>query len=230
MVYYMKGMYAETLDFWNQSLEVFEKIGDDVGISNMLNNIGAIYLNQGADDKALEYMLKSLQLAEKTGDTLRISTALSNVGGIYHNKKDPVALNYLLKAIPLLEGSRYVKEYLRLAGNISENHPGKKENAKGMDSIKLYVGLYIGLTGNIGEIYSDRKENAKALEYFQKSIKAAGNTYPAAFSINGIGKQYLEEGKLSEALEYHNKALDIAGKFDDKLPEVRSLGALQMFI
>ena len=25
MVYYMKGKYAETLDFWNQSLQVFEE-------------------------------------------------------------------------------------------------------------------------------------------------------------------------------------------------------------
>ena len=48
--------------------------------SNMLNNIGAIYLNQGADEKALEYILKSLQLAEKIGDTLRMITALTNVG------------------------------------------------------------------------------------------------------------------------------------------------------
>ena len=64
------------LDYWNQSLQIFESIKDDVGISNMLNNIGAIYLNQGADAKALEYMLKSLQLAEKIGDTLRMITAL----------------------------------------------------------------------------------------------------------------------------------------------------------
>ena len=72
LVYYMKGKYAETLDYWNPSLQIFETIKDDVGISNMLSNIGAIYLNQGADAKALEYMLRSLQLAEKIGDTLRM--------------------------------------------------------------------------------------------------------------------------------------------------------------
>jgi adenylate cyclase len=192
LVYYMKGKYAETLEYWNQSLQIFENLKDDVGISNMLNNIGAIYLNQGADDKALEYILKSLQLAEKIDDTLRIITALSNVGGIYYNKRDPVALNYLLKAIPLVESSGYMKEY-------------------------------VVLTGNIGEIYADNNDDVKALEYFQKSIKAAGNTYASAFSINGIAKQYLEEGKLSEALEYYSKALDNARKFDQKLPEVRSL-------
>src|ERR1700754_4525334 len=82
MVYYQRGKYAETLDYWTQSLEVFKTAGDDAGTSNMLNNIGAIYLNQGADDKALEYILKSLQIAEKLGDTLRVVTASMNVGSI----------------------------------------------------------------------------------------------------------------------------------------------------
>jgi adenylate cyclase len=195
MVYYMKGMYAETLDYWNQSLQIFETLNDDIGISNMLNNIGAIYLNQGADTKALEYMLRSLQLAEKTGDTLRMFSALSNIGGIYYNKKDPVALTYLLKAIPLVESN------------------GDPES-------------FVVITGNIGEIYSDRNEHEKAMEYFQKSINAAGDKISASFSVNGIGKLFYKEGKLQEALEFHNRALGIARKFDDKLQVVRSMRAI----
>lgn len=192
MVYYRKGKYVETLDYWNQSLQIFEKAKDDIGIANMLNNIGAIYLNQGADPKALEYMLKSLQLAEKSGDTVRMYTALSNIGGIYYNKKDTVALVYLLKAIPLVQST----------GNMED---------------------YVVITGNIGEIYTDKNSNDKALEYFQKSIKAAGNNYSSAFSYNGIGKIYLKEGKYGEALQSHNKALSIAGKFDDNLQVIRGL-------
>jgi adenylate cyclase len=195
LVYYMKGKYPETLDYWNPSLQIFEKLKDDVGISNMLSNIGAIYLNQGADTKALEYMLRSLQLGEKIGDTLRMITALSNIAAIYYNKKDPVALNYLLKAIPLVESI------------------GDKE-------------AYAVITGNIGEIYTDKNDHQKALEYFRKSIKAAGNSTSSAFSVNGIGKVYLKEGKLTDALQFHNQALEIARKFDDKLQLVRSLKGL----
>ncbi len=99
----MRGMYVETLDYWNQSLKIFEDIKDDAGIANMLSNIGAIYFNQGADAKALEYSLKSLHLAETIKDTLRMITTLGNIGSIYHNKKDPKALDYLLKAIPLFK-------------------------------------------------------------------------------------------------------------------------------
>ena len=79
------------------------------------------------------------------------------------------------------------------------------------------------ITGNIGEIYSDKNDHQKALEYFQKSIKAAGDSISSAFSINGIGKVYLKEGKLTEALQFHNRALEMARKFDDKLQVVRSM-------
>lgn len=191
MVYYQKGKYAETLDYWNQSLQIFEGMKDDAGTANMLSNIGAIYFNQGADAKALEYTLKSLQLAEKLSDTLRMITALINIGGTYHNKKDPKALDYLLKAIPLFKNNN----------NISE---------------------YVVITGDIGEIYFDNNNDSSAVEYFQKSIKAAGNDISASFSFNGIGKVYLREGKFDEALKYHNKALEAARKFDDNLQVVRS--------
>ena len=192
MLYYQKGRYVETLDYWNQSLKIFEDSKDDIGIANMLNNIGAIYFNQGADAKALEYILKSLQVAERIGVTLRIVSALINVGNTYHNKKDPVALNYLLRVVPLVERNKNTE-------------------------------AYIVVTGNIGEIYFDNNDNAKAFEYFNKSIKTAGNTSSAAFSYNGIGKIKLKEGKFSEALQNHNKALTLAKKFEDKLQEVRGL-------
>lgn len=192
MVYYMKGNYVETLDYWTQSLNLFKEIDDDIGISNMLNNIGAIYFNQGADDKALDYSLQSLHLAEKIGDTLRITSALINIGSIYHNKKDPVALNYLLKALPLVQAQ----------GNTD---------------------AYIVLTGDIGEVYFDNNNDDKALEFYQKSIKAAGNQSSTSFAYNGIGKVYLKEGKYAQALQSHNKALMIAGKFDDNLQTVRAL-------
>ena len=72
-------------------------------------------------------MLRSLQIAEKIGDTLRMYTALSNIGGIYYNKKDPVALNYLLKAIPLVESIRNAEDYVVITGNIGEIYADKKD-------------------------------------------------------------------------------------------------------
>ena len=196
LVYYYKGLFVETFDYWNQALEIFESIKDDAGTANMLSNIGGIYLNQGADEKALEYSLRSLKIAERLGDTLRLISALSNIGSTYHNKKDSTALEYYNKVLPLVE-----------------NSPDKIEE-------------YVLITGNMGELYYDHNDNAKALEYYQKSIKAAGTNFSSAFSVNGIGKIYLKEGNYALAHSSHKKALEIAEKFDDQLQLVRSLHSI----
>ena len=192
--YYYQGKYLETLDYWNQSLTIFEQLKDDIGVANLLNNIAAIYADQGDDAKGLEYALKSLKLSEKSGDKLRILSALNTVGSIYYNKKATwdKALNYLIQALPLCE------------------EIGNKEA----------LGI---ISENIGEIYFDKKDDAKALNYFEKSINALGNTANSSFAYNGIGKLYLREGDFKKALIYHNKALAIAEKLSNKLHMVRSL-------
>ena len=68
MVYYKQGKYLETLDYWIQSLNAFDSLGDKVGVANLLSNIGAVYSNQTEDAKALEYYFKSLKVAEELVD------------------------------------------------------------------------------------------------------------------------------------------------------------------
>ena len=60
LAYYIKGDYVNVLDYWLQSLEIYESINDKVGVGNLLSNIGAVYFNQGDDPKALEYYLESV--------------------------------------------------------------------------------------------------------------------------------------------------------------------------
>ena len=50
IAYYYQGNYVSALDFWEQSLATFEKMKDEVGVSNLLNNIGAVYFNRGDDE------------------------------------------------------------------------------------------------------------------------------------------------------------------------------------
>jgi adenylate cyclase len=193
IVYYMQAKYIETLDYWNQSLKIFETIKDDVGVANILNNIAAIYLDQGDDEKGLKYALQSLQIAEKTGDKTRIMSALTTVGSIYHNKEDvnkedTLAIKYLLQALPLAK------------------QLGDQES-------------YAVIAGNIGEIYADKGKPEKAAEYYQEAI-AAGNT---PFAWNGMGRLNMETGKYEAALANHSKALAIADKTNDQMQKIRSL-------
>jgi class 3 adenylate cyclase len=201
--YYYQGKYIETLDYWNQSLKLFDSLKDQIGVANILNNIGAVYQDQGDDTKGLEYSLKSLEISEKTGDKLRILSALHNVGTIYFNKSEGAIEEN--KKINLDRALKYLLQALPLCEEL------KDDEALGV------------ISGNIGEIYYQIGDDKNASIYFNKSLKASGNTANTSFAYNGIAKLYLRKKNIAKALEYHQKAYNIAEKLSNQLNMVRSL-------
>ena len=201
--YYYLGKYIETLDYWNQSLKFFDSLKDQIGVANILNNIGAVYQDQGDDTKGLEYSLKSLEISEKTGDKLRILSALHNVGTIYYSKSEGAIEEN--KKINQDKALKYLLMALPLCEELGQN-----------DELGT-------ASENIGEIYFDKGDDNNALAYFNKSLKASGNTANGSFAYNGIGKLYLRRQNFDKALEYHQQAYNIAKKLSSQLNMVRSL-------
>jgi len=194
---YYKGEYIEALESFQESLSIFEQINDETGTANILNNMAAIYGEQGNEEKGLEYSLRSLSISEKLGNKLRILSALNTIGSIYFSK-----LATRDKALD------YLLRALPLCEEIG-------------DSVALGT-----ISENIGEIYQEKKEFDKAIRYYEKSIKALGNTANASFAYNGIGKVYEKQGNYNQALLYNNKALQIAEELGSKPNMVRALYGL----
>lgn len=197
IVYYFQGKHLEALDYYTQSLEVFKKIGDNSGIANLYSNIGVVYYDRGDDAKALENYLQSLKFSELAGDKFRILIALNNVGGVYNIK--PATYDKAL-------------EYYLKALSISEEL-GKME-----ESGTICV--------NIGTIYFEKDNDEQALFYFNKSLKAYGDSEGSLNAYNGLGKIYRKEENYELALQNHGKALALAEKLNNKISIVQSLMGL----
>jgi class 3 adenylate cyclase/Tfp pilus assembly protein PilF len=185
LAYYFQGKYVETLNYWKQSLSVYEAIKDEDGIANLLNNLGAIYFNQGDNVKALEYYLKSLKIAEHSGNKEKIMMTLNNIGNIYSLKETTFdkALYYYQKALPIC---------VQLG------------NANSLGS--LYV--------NIGKLYAKKGALEKALEFYANSLNAYGKSEGSSDVYNEIGELRLKQGKYDLALKSHSQALAVAQKFN----------------
>jgi class 3 adenylate cyclase/tetratricopeptide (TPR) repeat protein len=194
ITYYYQGRYLEALDSYTQSLSLFKEAGDNVGIANMHNNIGVIYYDQGDDVKALENYLESLKYAELSGDKLRTLSALNNIGGVYNQKS--ITINKAL-------------EYYLKALPICEEL-GKQDELG-------------AICVNIGSIYFDKKDDKQAMLYFNKALKAYGNSEGSLNAYNGMGKLYAREANFDLALANHNKALTLAEKLGAKISIVQSL-------
>lgn len=196
MVYYYRSQWVEALEQWKFSYEIFEQIGDKVGMANMLNNMGAIFFNEGDNAKALENYLLSLKLAEESKDTLRVATAMINVGAVYMAKPDTydLALEYYKKAFVLTEIL------------------GDKES-------------YGSVCVNIGDIYLNQGKDTLALEYFEKSLEAVEGLEAMPYVMISIGKVYQIRKDYEKAIAYYIHAYEIADKNEQAHDMIRALVA-----
>ncbi len=200
--------YLETLTYWNQSLAVYDSLGDKTGIASMYSNIGSVYYQQASHDKAIEYYLKSLKISEELSDTFRIATAEGNIGNVYGFKKATYdkALAHYLRALPLIEAFK------------KSNPGGKAPNTN--EEINNIIGtIQVG----VGEIYFNRTNYDSALYYFEKSLIAYKGTEAIPYSLNDIGLAYAAKGDFNSAIKNHKEAFDIAQKAESKFDMTQSL-------
>lgn len=200
MSYYFQNNWIDAMVEWKLALEVFESINDLNGVSNMLNNLGAVHFNGGDDEKAIDYYLQSLRVAEKTHDSLRIVTALVNIGTVYLNKKSSrnLAFQYYQRALPI--------------------------------SVKLGNYDAIGTCAvNMGEIYLQDKNNPdSALIYFEEALDAyqKSATGNIAFALKSIGRVYAVRKEFDKAIQFQTKAYQLAMSQDARLEMSQSLLSL----
>jgi tetratricopeptide (TPR) repeat protein/predicted regulator of Ras-like GTPase activity (Roadblock/LC7/MglB family) len=84
-----KKDYSEALEYYEKSLQIREKIGDEQGIGACHNNIGLVHYGKGEYGIALEHLNKSLELRKRLGDQEGIAGTLSNIGAVYQMIGDP---------------------------------------------------------------------------------------------------------------------------------------------
>ncbi|MBL7964139.1 MAG: tetratricopeptide repeat protein [Flavobacteriales bacterium] len=208
MTHYFQNDWVDALVNWKHALETFRAINDLNGVSNMLNNLGAVHFNGGDDKAALDYYLESLRVAEATKDSLRTVTALVNIGSVYLNKESSKHMAY-----------KYYKRALPLSRALGDH------DAIGTCAV------------NLGEIFL-RKENRtdstdyynpdSALFYFETALEAYRNssTGNLPFALKSIGRVYAIRGDYTKAIQYQTEAYQIAMAMEARLEMAQSLLSL----
>lgn len=183
LTYYFNTVPFEAVLNWELSLAVFAEINDLQGQSNMLNNLGAVYFNQGDDAKALDYYVRSLRVAEEIKDTLRIATALVNIGAVYSGKESSHDM-----------AAKYYKQSIAMSESLGDH------DAIGASSV------------NLGEIYLADDKDSSALFYFTKALEAykESATGNVPYALNGLGKVYAKRKEYNVAINYFSQAYELA--------------------
>ncbi len=96
-IYWENGSLNEAINYFLQSVPLYEKKGNLEDLKIIYSNIALIYTDLEQLDKALEFFMKSLEIRRKIGDQKEISSGLIDVAYIANIVGDYEGSNELLE-------------------------------------------------------------------------------------------------------------------------------------
>lgn len=207
------------LDYYKQSIEISEQIGDNEGVARAFANMAFAYEDIGNIKKAADYYHEALKRYRKLEKYEAVATILNNIGYMFQSQNDNE------KAL------RYFTESLKLYQKLNKE-----------DSFKIAFAY-----NNIGFAYNNTDRLSEAFEYFQKAFsifEKVNHKYGQGLLLNNMGDNYLhrydkinlkdnvqKEQLLSKALEYFEESLSIWNELEDwqsKSVTLRNIGTIHL--
>lgn len=222
------GNIAESLAYFQQAADIFEKVNDLDGSSDAVVLLANNYNSIGEYDKALAEYKKSYELRIKIHDTNKAAQALAGMGITYTEKqakaKDDVNFK---QAVKYFTQAREV--FVKLNNKLNTAFIDK-EIAKAYGAQKDYQNALvylleseskfneIGYKRELGELYKETgntyvnlKNYTKAKFYLYKALRtsiAQNYLQFIAGSYAALYNYYKKTGDASQALYYHERYSD----------------------
>lgn len=184
----LEGQYESSLKYMIESSNIYEGLGNNVGIAKCLGGIGNIYYFMNELSKAKEYYEKALELYKKENNDLGIASCLNNLGLIAHQSND------LKKAL------EYQKEGLKLEV--------KSNNKRGIAISHISISsLLLDL-----KRFSEAREHARIAIEIAKSI---ADTNATSDGMIRLAESFRLSEKYDSAQIFLNEAIRICEKIKD---------------
>ncbi|MEO7215564.1 tetratricopeptide repeat-containing sensor histidine kinase [Mucilaginibacter sp.] len=188
-VYISQSKYDKVIKNLKESITLYTRENDLLGISNCYKLYGNLYYQSSAYDKALIFYKKALSIKLKINDVAGLSRLYLSMGNNYDNLGHPsTALDYYFKAL-----------------NIDTKLHNKKSISADYN--------------NIGVMLQNMEIYPQALSYFTEALKTWTKMHSdggISVAKQNIGEVLISQGKYDEAIRYLADALAINQQQDDK--------------
>jgi tetratricopeptide (TPR) repeat protein len=229
-IYYILGDWEESLQLAQQSLTIYQEIGNRQGESTSLHQIAMICSSQGELTTALQCCLDSLAIKREVGDLQGEAASLHQIAMIYSYQGNlTAALQFCHDSLAIEQVIDYPQgkaASLHQIAMISLNQGKWTEALKFCHdslTIKHEIGDRQGEAASlhqIATIYTDQGELTEALKFCHGSLiihREIGDRRGEAISLHQIAVIYTSQGDLTAALQFCR----------DSLPILKELGDLQ---
>ena len=212
----------QSIDYFTHGLELAEAIGDEKGISSILQFFAGFYMEQFDYRKALEYEQMALDHFRRSEDTTGIANVYAHLGGLHFSVQEyEMALKYLLTALALTEKDNAPSLVNLYLGNIAATYSlmGQPDNAavfyqcqlqnasELQDSLAL-AQCYLSLGG-----FSIKQSDFDAaIRYYESALVLFQNDHFIANKINGYSglvEVYMALGQYEKAMTFNNMAIGL---------------------
>jgi len=183
-----QGDIDRALELWQQSLDIYEQIGDVQGKAATLNNMALQIAQQGKIDRALELWQQSLDIYEQIDDLKGKTDTLHNMALQTAQQGD------IDRALELWQQSLDIYERI---GNVK----GK--------AVTLH---------NMAGVIAQEGAIDRALELWQQSLdiyEQIGDVKGKAATLNNMAGVIAQQGNIDYALNVWQQSLDISDRIGD---------------
>ena len=228
MIVYKLSEWDTAIDYYQKSLDIFEKIEDIHGMAATYNNLGLVYADKGEWDTAIDYYQKSLEIRERIEDIHGMARTYNNLGMVYYKKGEwDTAIDYYQKSLDIFEKIGDIHGISQTYGNLGLAYHSKGEWDTTIDyyqkslEIKEKLGDIHGISQTycaIGMVYYRKGEWDTAIKYHEKSLnifEKIGDIQEMARTYCALGLVYADKGEWDTAIKYHEKNLEIKEKIGD---------------
>jgi len=243
-IYEKMTHFPKASELYEDALETYSELEDQLSVSRMLGHIGVIHEYDGAYDQAIKFYLDALRIAEteldridKEGDTEEIDNAryvivnhLFGLGAVYSYMSEfDQALEYMQWAYRI--NNKY-KSKDGIAGSLNNIAMIYKQQGNYIEALEYYMkSLKInqelkdkreiaGIYNNIAVVYYERGDNMDMVkEYLEKALEIkeeVGHTMGVILGLNNLGELYMELGDYDQAISYSGRSLDMAIEIHSK--------------
>ena len=223
MGYDFLGEYEESMNYYLQSLAIFERI-NEYGVSTILNNIGTLYSQMGDYKKALEFYKESREYFGED-DAESMGVYLNNIAEIYSmmgDNKKSLELYFESKSYyetiqdtsGIATALNNIADVYKELGNFSEATIIGLQSRRLFEAIDEKIGeAYALLT--LGEIYIDAKDYQKAVTTLNEClmiVEIAGTESLLASVYENYYKAHKGLKNYPSAFEFYHLYVNLNNK------------------
>ncbi|MDD2564887.1 MAG: tetratricopeptide repeat protein [Salinivirgaceae bacterium] len=213
-VYWQNGNLNEAIKNVLISTEIYENLGDRLGLARSYGNIGTLYYSIRNLSKAMEFTIKALDIYEELGKRKMIALCYNNLGSIYLDRFDDQALQTFMKCKTISEEIDDKDLISYSYCNIGAAYNFLRQYKSALIYLNQSISMFEELNDKSGiatalnliaDVYIEQNRYAESIEYSLKSLTLSnefGSLSSQSNACISLSKAYEKEGDYENAFSY----------------------------